>query len=539
MKAYQLFAKALVEQGGTTLFGLMGDANMQIIAHYQDELGGRYVGATHEAGAVTMADGYHRISGEIAFTTVTHGPGFTNAITALTEAGRNRSQILVITGDTPPERTWTQALDIGAVVAPTGAGYERVYRLDSIAADLARAIHRVKTERRPVVLNFPYALMQQLVEETPFKSAPTLSSLAARPDEAALERALDVIASAKRPVILAGRGAVRSEGARDAIIRLAELLGAPVSTSLLGKGFFEGHPLNLGIIGSLSHPIASEAFANADCVIAFGAGLNRYTTEKGDLFADKRTVQVDVDPHDIGIFTRVDEVLVGDAAEVAITLADTLAEVEFEGSAWAKNYEQRLAEWTPESDFVDQSGDGTVDVRSAVIALDRVLPRERNVVSDVGRFLVAAWRYFNVADPLRFTHTSTFGAIGLGLGTAIGAAVADSTRLTVGVMGDGGFMMTAGEFSTAVRHRIPLLVVVLNDGAYGAEYTKLRNHGEDPRHSIVEWPELAPLAEAMGGRSYVVRSLQDIEALGELVTNLEGPLLVDVRLDPLAEVGHW
>ncbi|MCP9977578.1 thiamine pyrophosphate-binding protein [Actinomadura madurae] len=121
MKAYQALAAELVEQGVHTAFGLMGDANMQFVAYYSGALGQRFVGATHEAGGVAAADGYFRMTGEVAFASVTHGPGITNTVTALTEAARNRSQIVVLTGDTPPVRTWTQMIDIGAVVAPTGA----------------------------------------------------------------------------------------------------------------------------------------------------------------------------------------------------------------------------------------------------------------------------------------------------------------------------------------------------------------------------------------------------------------------------------
>lgn len=538
MKAYQIFAQSLFEQGATTLFGLMGDANMQTISYYLDEVGGRYLGSTHEAGAIAMADGFHRISGEVGFVTVTHGPGFTNALTPITEAGRNRSQLVILTGDTPPERTWTQALDIAAMTAPTGAGYERVYRLDSIEADIARAILRAQVERRPIVLNFPYELMQQSTEPHPIKPAPPIVHQAPRPDADSIDRALDLIAGAARPIIVAGRGAARS-GARDEIIAFAEAIGAPLTTSLLGRELFEGHPLNLGIMGSLGNTVGIDAVAASDLVIAFGAGLNRYTTDKGDLVAGKRILQIDISPENVGIFTRVDELLVGDAKEVAVQLTETLAEAGFEPSGWARGTADRMASWTPADEFKDQSHDDVVDVRSAVIELDRVLPKDRIVVADVGRFLVAAWRYLRVEWPLRFTHTSTFGAIGLGLGTAIGAAVADPSRLTVGIMGDGGYMMTAGELSTAARHRIPLLVVVLNDGAYGAEYTKLRNHGENPKHSLVGWPELEPLAKALGARTLEVRALSDFEKVPALLENLEGPAFVNVHLDPFADVGHW
>ncbi|WP_021594003.1 thiamine pyrophosphate-binding protein [Actinomadura welshii] len=538
MKAYQALAAELVEQGVHTAFGLMGDANMQFVAHYSGALGRRFVGATHEAGGVAAADGYFRMTGEVAFASVTHGPGITNTVTALTEAARNRSEIVVLTGDTPPVRTWTQMIDIGAVVAPTGAGYERVYSAESVVFDLRRALHRARTERRPVVLNLPYALMQGEAD-APRNRVPTATRVVdGTLEEETLEGALDLIAGAKRPVILAGRGAAAS-GAREDLLALAELLGCPVATTLLGRDLFAGHPLNVGICGSLASSVGTEILMQADCLLAFGAGLNRYTTFVGELTQGKRILQVDTDLTNVGLYTPVDHVVHGDAATVARRLTEVLTEAEFEGSGWGRKFSERLTAYRPTDEFEDRSADGCVDVRSAVVRLDKVLPADRNVVTDVGRFIMAAWRFMTVTDPLRFTHTSTFGSIGLGLGTAIGAAVASPERLTVAIMGDGGFMMTAGELSTAVRHKVPLLVIVLNDGAYGAEYTKLKNHGDDPDFSLVEWPDIAEVGSAMGAQVLKVTRVDELDQVGKLARDLRGPLLVDVRLDPRLDVGHW
>lgn len=538
MKAFQVLTTTLVQDGVDTLFGLMGDANMRIVAHYRGALDGRFVGATHEAGAVSAADGYHRLTGRVGVATVTHGPGLTNTVTALTEAARNRSSIVVITGDTPPVRTWTQQIDIGAVVAPTGAGYERVYAPESVAFDLRRAMHRARIERRPVVLNFPFGFLAGDAELEPRAAPAETTVVGGALAEDTLEGVLDIIAGAKRPIILAGRGAVRS-GAREPLIALADLLGCPVSTSLLARDLFAGHPLNVGICGSLATGVGTEILMAADCILAFGAGLNRYTTFVGDLTRDKRIVQVDSDLENVGIYTRVDHVVHGDAATVANRLTETLAEAGFEGNGWGRRYADRLVAWTPADEFTDASSDGFVDARAAIVRLDDVLPKDRNVVTDVGRFIMAAWRFMTVSDPLRFAHTSTFGSIGLGLGTAIGAAAATPGRLTVAIMGDGGFMMSAGELSTAVRNKIPLLVVVLNDGAYGAEFTKLKNYGDDPHHSLVEWPDISAVGAALGAQTLKVTQVDELNQLGKLVTDLDGPLLVEVLLDPELNVGHW
>jgi thiamine pyrophosphate-dependent acetolactate synthase large subunit-like protein len=285
--------------------------------------------------------------------------------------------------------------------------------------------------------------------------------------------------------------------------------------------------------------LAAEAVKASDCLIAFGAGLNRYTTGVGELTRGKKIVQIDTDPLNIGLFTQVDVAVIGDAATTARAIAEALGTSRLMPGRWGQQYAERLAAWKPTDEFEDASGNGTVDARSAIVRLDELLPFERNVVTDVGRFVMAAWRFMSVPHPSRFTHTSTFGSIGLGLAAGIGAAIADPHRLTIAIMGDGGFMMSVGELSTAVRNRVPLLAVVLNDGAYGAEYNKLKNYGEDPSYSLIAWPDLAGLAAAMGARSRTVSSLQDLEEIPELIADIEGPVLVDVRLDPKLNIGHW
>lgn len=536
MKSYQALTSTLVDEGVDSIFGLMGDANMHYLAHFIDSLGKRFVGCTHEAGAVAMADGFHRASGDLAVASVTHGPGFTNTVTSIVTAVRYGSQILILTGDAPYERTYAQRIDIAAVVAPTGAGYERVHRSDTVIADVRRAIHRVRTERRPVVLNFPSDLMNGDTDEVQGPGPMITMASRSEPDADALDRALGLIATAKHPLILAGRGAVEADAAPE-IKALADLLGAPVSTSLLGMDLFRDHPLDLGIYGSLASGLASEVIAAADCVIAFGASLNRYTAFMGELFQGKRVVHCDISPVDVGVFTPVDVAVIGDAKVVARRMTEALASADLKAGRWGQRYTERIAKWRPSDEFADESGPQTVDARTAAIRLDELLPAERRIVSDVGRFHIV-WRYLHVATPGCFTHTSSFGSIGLGLANAIGAAIADPSRLTVALIGDGGFMMNATELSTAVRNHVPLLVVILNDSAYGAEYVKLADFGDDPKHSIINWPDFGELAVAMGARAHTARSVSDLDAIPQLIDELDGPCVVDIKIDPAVDIGY-
>jgi thiamine pyrophosphate-dependent acetolactate synthase large subunit-like protein len=533
MKTFQGLTKALVDQGFDTMFGIMGDSNMHYIADFVDALGGRYIGTAHEASAMSMADGYWRSSSRPGLASVTHGPGLTNIMTPLTEAARNGSQVLVITGDTPADRTYGQNLDIQGAVAPTGAGYERVYRCDTVVSDLRRAVHRVRTERRPIVLNFPSDLMNgETAEVVGHGTAIPPARLIA--DDDAVDRALGLIANANRPLVLAGHGAVTA-GARAELDALADLLGAPVATTLMGLDFFRGHPLNLGVCGNLAANLTIEIVSTADCVIAFGAALNRFTAAEGDLFRGKRIVQCDLRPEQVGLFTPVDEVVLGDARDTAQRFVSTLADGGFTGSGWGRRYADRIAASDVTNEYVDRSGDGYVDPRTAIARIDAILPESRQYVSDLGRFF-KVWKYLHAFRPNGFTHTAHFGSIGLALCTGIGVAIGDPSRLTVVLAGDGGLMQYAAELSTAARLKIPMLVLVLNDAAYGMEFGKLKDFGDDPRLCLTAWPDFVEFAHAVGAQGMTVRDLDDIAAVGKAAANLTMPCLVDIRLDPTLDI---
>ncbi|MEU5397899.1 thiamine pyrophosphate-binding protein [Streptomyces sp. NPDC005963] len=534
MKVYQEVAAGLLERGVDTVFGLMGDANMRYLCAYT-EAGGRFVPVVHEGGAVGMADGWSRMTGRVGVASVTHGPAVSNTLTPLIEAVRSRSRVLLLTGDTPAEPTHFQRLDLAAVAATAGAGYEKVHRPATVLRDLDRALRRVVAEDRPVLLDLPIGLVGKDAGPRPPLTVP-LPRHAGMATEDRLDAALGLIAGARRPIVLAGRGAVLA-GAHGELVALADLVAAPLATTVLAKDWFRGHPSDLGIFGSLSHSAATAAIADADCVIAFGASLNSVTAMHGELLNGKRIVQVDADPGAFGWYTPVDEAVPGDARAVAAAMAAALREAGHRAArGWLEKVQAALGEHRLADDFRDRSAVDTIDVRTATIRLDEVLPDRRVVVSDIGRFAVGVWPYLRVVHPGDFISMGGFGSIGLGLAGAIGAAVARSDDLTVAVVGDGGFMMNMAEFTTAVREELPLLVVVLNDGAYGAEHYKLVHFGVDPDHSLTAWPELVPLAVAMGADGRTVRTLSDLDALKDIVDGLEGPFLLDVKLDPHVNV---
>jgi acetolactate synthase I/II/III large subunit len=538
---YQATAQLLLEHGAREIFGLMGDANMLYVADYRDR-GGRFVAAVHEAGAVAMADAYSRMTGKVGVATVTHGPGLTNAMTALTEATRSGSAILLLTGDTPEEPTHFQRIDIAAVASAAGAGYHRVNCAQSLCADLTAAFHVAETMSHPIVLDLPAALLQAQTSQRPDPRAPVTPAIPELdPDD--LDGPLGLLLSANRPLILAGRGAVTS-GARDNLIELAELLGAPLATTVLAKELFAGHPANLGICGNLAHSVAADAIATADTVIAFGASLNRFTTYNRELISTKRLIHVDLDPDRYGSYVAADEVVTGDARQVAQAMLDALRGAGDDlgaaaPSEWLEGIKKNLFKYRPGDDFVDHSGQDSVDPRTAAIKLNSALPARRNLVSDVGRFVNAAWPYLQVLEARHFAAMVGFGAIGLGLAGAIGAAVACPDTPTVAVLGDGGFIMNPAELTTAVREGLDLIVLVFNDGAYGAEYHKLKLLGVDPAHSLTSWPPVDTVAESFGAQAHTVRTLSELDQLTEALAERTGPVVIDLRLDPTLDIIMW
>ncbi|MDH3682894.1 MAG: thiamine pyrophosphate-binding protein, partial [Acidimicrobiia bacterium] len=487
------------------------------------------------ANAVLMAEGWGRAAGRLGVATCTHGPGLSNTITALIEGVRNRTPLLLVTGDTPvADRDHLQNLDQHALVAPTGAGFEPIRSSDTIAANVATAIRRARVERRPIVLNVPMDIEWETdVVLVPLDPVQPVAN-AVEPDPAALDVAVGILASANRPIVLAGRGAVHA-GARPALIALAEALGAPLATSLLGSGYFTGDPWNLGIYGTLSHPVAQEAIASADCVITFGASLNYFTTDQGMLLRGKRVIQCDLDPARIGSTVPIDAGVVGDATKVAETITAWLAEAGHTPSSFrSPALADQLAAFDASEVFDDRSTEGAIDPRTFTLRLDTILPEDRTLVVDAGRFMLNALT-LSVPDPLSLITTHGFGAIGLGMSNAIGAGIARPNRPTVLAIGDGGFMMGGmGEFHTAVEHNVDLIVVLYNDGSYGAEHIQLYRKQMDTKASLHHWPDLPTVMTSLGAKSVVVEKESDLDAVADAVQNRRPgqPLFIEARLDP-------
>lgn len=542
MNIAQLVGKTLAELGVGHCFGVVGSGNFTITNALMEH-GVPFTAARHEGGAATMADAYSRTSGKVSLVSVHQGCGLTNAATGIGEAAKSRTPMIVLAAEAAPSAVYSNfAMDQDAFAASVYAVPERVHSAASAVADTVRAYRRAVNDRRTVVLNLPLNVQAQ---EAPAEAAPVPVVVPVepiRPSRAAVQALARLVADAQRPVFVAGRG---GRGARNEILALAAHAGALVATSAVAKGLFNGENFNLGISGGFSSPLAAELIADADLIVGFGCALNMWTMRHGHLIgADTKVVQVDLEEQALGANRPIDLGVVGDSAQVA---ADTLETLLTTGVEVGEGYRSPAVaarigssiHWQ-QVEFVDLSDGQLIDPRTLTKALDKMLPSERIVSVDSGNFMGYPSQFLNVPDEFGFCFTQAFQSIGLGLATAIGAGLAQPGRMPVLGTGDGGFHMAIAELDTAVRLKMPLLCIVYNDAAYGAE---VHHFGlDDPAADMrsVEFPEtdFAAIGRGFGADGITVRTLADLDAVGDwLASNPSRPLVIDAKI--ANDSGSW
>ncbi|HXM56103.1 MAG TPA: thiamine pyrophosphate-binding protein [Candidatus Dormibacteraeota bacterium] len=537
MRVARAIAEALTELGVTHAFGLMGSGNYAVTESLV-ACGARFVAARHEGGAVVMADAYARLTGEVGVCTVHQGPGLTNTTTGLTEASKSRTPLLVLAADTPAGAVRSNfRIDQRGLAEAVGAGHERLGGPESAVADVVCAWRRARAERRPIVVSLPIDVQ---AAEAPALAVPAPPALPARvaPPADAVERAARLLAGAERPLLIGGRGAVLA-GARAPIEALADACGALLATSAVANGLFAGSPWSLGISGGFASPLAAELIGAADAVVSFGATLNMWTTRHGRLVAPSAAVvQVDVDDDAIGAHHRADVGVAGDAGLAASALLAALGDGRRAGWRTPALREAIAARRWRDEPYTD-AGDGSrIDPRTLARSLDDLLPDERLIAVDSGHFMGWLPMYCRVPDERGFVFTQAFQSVGLGLATAIGAAVARPDRLTVAGLGDGGALMGLADLETVARLGLPMLVVVFNDAAYGAEVHHFGPEGVPI--DLVRFPDtdFAALGRAAGCDGITVRSAPDLSAVERWLGSRSRALVVDAKVVP-GVVAEW
>jgi thiamine pyrophosphate-dependent acetolactate synthase large subunit-like protein len=539
MRVYEAIGETLKRLGVRATFGLMGDGNLRFMTHLAEELGIPYYAARHEGGAVAMADGYARVTGRVGVCSVTQGPGVTNTLTALTEARKASTPMLLLAGDTAARiLRHNQDIDQAAVFKSVGVTVARVRSSDTLMLDLSRAFNQALAMQQPIAISIPTDMQELRCEVDGLGAVAVQASMPSRPPPEEIRRAVELVATSKRPAIIAGRGAVRAN-AREPLEHLAEQIGALLATTAQAKGLFAGNPFYVGSSGGFAWDLGERLLSQADLILAFGASLNYWTTRNRELFAPSaRILHCDRNSAAIGALTSADLGLVGDARATAEALSEELAQRAYSAIGFRPPEIRQEIDSFRLDNFQDQSNGRTIDPRTLMLELDRMLPRNRTVVIDSGHSMGWPIVYLSAPDAAGFVFSNDFMAVGLGLGTAFGAAIAHPDRLTVCTPGDGGLMMSLGELETFVRYKIPVLVIVVNDASYGAEVHLLKNLGLPNDRAFFRDNDFAAIASAMGAQGITVHDVTDLEGLRPWLSDRAGPMVVDCKVDPQIR-GDW
>ena len=515
------------------VFGVMGNGN----AYFLDALAGLtdtgYTAVRHEAGGVVAADAFSRAGGGLAAATATYGAGFTNTLTALAESVQAHIPLILVVGDEPTSGRRPWDVDQIALAAAVGARTYTVGRTDA-AATTAIAVEHALTNRVPVVLAIPYdvaALDAGPLPEAPAPRRPAPVSPRGEFAEQTLRDAAAALAGARRPFLLAGRGAWIA-GAADVLGELADATGAVTASTALGRGIFPRPEYDLGVAGGFGAEGAMELVREADVVVVLGASLNQFTMRFGALFAPgTRVIQVDLAP--AATHPNVGSYIRGDAALVARTLVDQLGIIGAVPSGWREGIDITALRANDPGEGV--APDGLLDPRTAAARIGELLPADRVVVSDGGHFIGWANMYWPVASPDRMMMIGTaFQSIGLGLASVPGAALAKPDATIVLTTGDGGGLMALADLESAVRVAGGRgLAVVWNDAAYGAEVNLYGLKGLAEAPMLIPQVDFAAVARGFGAEGVVVRTVADLDRLAEWVATpvSERPfLLLDLRI---------
>lgn len=534
---YEALAGDIRDMGIECVFGLMSDDTAQFVTTL-DAYGVRFYGARHENNAASMAEGYAAASGKLGIVILGRGPATANGMHGMGYARRAGSPVLMImgadpVGPRPANGVGPDRKSFDAANALAAAGIPVVIADDPETARRTLVKAAAEARRGGMALLLPTNV--QLARIDPETTRPAM--IAPSPPvpqparDTAIAAAAGMLAASRKPLFVVGRGAFDA-GAKDAIIALADHVGAALVTTMKAKDMFLGHPFNCGVLGSFSNAGGRRLIEQADCVVSFGASLNQQTTSYATaLPGDLPIIHVDNVRANVGRWFTADVGVVGDAGQVAGQLREVLAPRPDEAKEMRSPENARwLAEFRMEDDFQAMNTPRTVDVRSAALVLDEILPQDRNLVFDSGNNLIAA-AYISVLAPDRFKLTTDFASIGMGFGTAMGFAVGAPERPTVFVCGDGSFLMNLGELETVAREGIPLIIILMNDCAYGAELHFLKERDAPVGLSVFPDIDFGPVAEAFGFETATIRTLDQLRALAPMLDNPEGPIFIECKIN--------
>ena len=532
----QILLESLAREGVKLVFGYPGGANLPIYDALSQFPNIHHVLGRHEQGVTHMADGFARAGGGVGVAFATSGPGATNMVTGIATAMMDSSPIVCITGQVSSYYIGYDAFqetDITGITLPITKHNYLVTDVHDIAHTVREAFYIARTGRPgPVLIDIAKDAQQASIEwsydDTPIVMPGYRPDL--RPLPADLQRAVNMIHEAKRPLILAGRGVLMS-GAMQQVLEFAERTQTPVAVTLLGIGGFPAsHPLSLGMMGMHGEAWTNHAIQQSDLLLAFGMRFDDRVTGNLKTYAQNaRKIHIEIDPSEINKNVKVDAALVGDLRE---TLNQLLPYVEkCEHSSWIKDIESMRDEVRPH-DIQNLPDTGRLFAAHVINDLWRCTNGDALLVTDVGQHQMWSAQYYRQDKPFNLITSGGLGTMGFGLPAAIGAKMARPEAEVWCVSGDGGFQMTMAELATAVQENVKVNIAIINNGYLGMvrqwqEFFYERRYMGTPMLS----PDFLKIAEAYGLTSLRVSKRSEVEGAIRTAQAAEGTVVIDFRVE--------
>lgn len=537
MKATEAFVECLLAEGVEVVFGYPGGAVLPIYdSLYDGKI--RHVLVRHEQGAVHMADGYARVTGKPGVCLATSGPGATNLVTGLASAWMDSIPVVAFTGNVARSAIGTDAFqeaDITGITLPITKHNFLVRNAQDLPRVIKEAFHIASTGRPgPVLVDLPKDVT---TEEIVFDYPETVDLPGYKPTyKGHIKQILEAaraIAAAKRPVLYIGGGVI-SSGAHQEVRALAEKANLPTTFTLMGIGGFPGdHPLSLGMLGMHGTVYANYAVNECDLLIAVGARFDDRVTGDLSRFAPHaKVIHIDIDPAEISKNRHADIPIVGDCKTVLSVLIEKVRE---------KREDEWLAQieaWKREYPLTYEEKPGIISPQRVIQEIHAVTDGNAICTADVGQHQMWLAQYYIFNEPRRHVSSGGLGAMGYGFPAAIGAALGRPDLPVWSITGDGGFQMVAQELATVRKYNIPVKIAIINNSYLGMvrQWQELLYERRYSSSDLIDNPDFIKLAEAYNVPGFLVEKPEELRPALEKAAAMDGPVLLDIRVDREANV---
>ncbi|HHK5874850.1 TPA: acetolactate synthase 3 large subunit [Serratia marcescens] len=544
----EMVVRSLIDQGVKHVFGYPGGAVLDIYDALHTVGGIEHILVRHEQGAVHMADGYARATGEVGVVLVTSGPGATNAITGIATAYMDSIPMVVLSGQVPSSLIGYDAFqecDMVGISRPVVKHSFLVKRTEDIPAVLKKAFYLASSGRPgPVVIDLPKDIVGPAVR-MPYAYPQDVSMRSYNPTvqghRGQIKRALQTILAAKKPVMYVGGGAINA-GCEAELLALAEQLNLPVTSSLMGLGAFPGtHRQSVGMLGMHGTYEANKTMHHADVIFAVGVRFDDRTTNNLAKYCPDATVlHIDIDPTSISKTVDADIPIVGDARQVLVQMLELLVQDEKAQDHDAlRDWWQSIEQWRARDCLGYDKHSGTIKPQAVIETLHRLTKGDAYVTSDVGQHQMFAALYYPFDKPRRWINSGGLGTMGFGLPAALGVKLALPEETVVCVTGDGSIQMNIQELSTALQYNLPVVVVNLNNRYLGMvkQWQDMIYSGRHSQSYMDSLPDFVKLAEAYGHVGIAIRTPDELESkLAQALAEKERLVFVDVTVDETEHV---